>query len=317
MMAVMPRVVVVTTGGTIATAAGPDGTLRPARSGAELAAGLGVGADLAVDLEVVDLLSVDSSQLTPTDWLAVSAAVGAAASDADGVVVSHGTDTLEETALWLDLGYGGDVPVVITGAARPADDPDADGPGNLRDAVRVSVSSQARGLGVLIAFGGLVRAPLGTTKTGGPQVFGGPDPLGSVGPAALTLVESRQRPYLGAVRAAPRVDIAAAYPGADGAALDAFAAAGARGIVLEAMGAGNAGAAVLQAVSRLCAGGVPVLVSSRVPLGRVTAAYGPGRDLLDAGALMVPQLRPSQARVLLMAALGAGLPVADVVDRWG
>lgn len=309
MMIGMPNLVVITTGGTIATAAGPDGALRPVRSGADLVAGL--------DVDVVDLISVDSSQLTPEDWIRIASAVGrAASSGADGIVVTHGTDTMEETALWLDVGYDGEVPVVLTGAARAADDPQADGPANLRDALTVAASPRSRGMGVLLSFGGLVLAPLGATKFGGPAVFSG-DAVGSVSGGVFTTRADKRHPYLGRVTSAPRVDIAAAYPGADGTALDAFIAAGARAVVLEAMGAGNAGTAVLDAVARACRRGVSVAVTTRVPDGQTRAVYGPAHDLAEAGAIMVPRLRSSQARVLVMAALGAGLPVDDVVTQWG
>ncbi len=310
MMAVMPRLVIISTGGTISTGADADGVLRPARSGAQLASGL--------DAEVVDLLSLDSSALTPADWARIGSAVeDAVASGADGVVVTHGTDTMEETALWLDLTYRGGPPVVLTGAARPADDPAPDGPANLREALAVAASPQARDAGVLISFAGRVLAPLGTTKVGGPSMFGGTEPVGRVDRAAFVLTAAKERPYLASVAAPPRVDIAAAYPGADGAAIDAFAAAGARGVVLEALGLGNAGAAVVDAVGRACSAGLAVAVTTRVPGGRTSAAYGPGRDLVAAGAVMVPRLRTSQARVLLMATLAAGLPVGDVISRWG
>lgn len=311
MMSGMSRLVVLTTGGTIATSSDSDGVLRPVRSGAEL-----VG-EVDADVEVIDLMSVDSSQLRPDDWQRIVAAVtDAVAGGADGVVITHGTDSMEETSLWLDLGYDGDAPVVLTGAARAADDPDADGPANLRDALTVAASPAARETGVVVSFAGSVWEPLGTSKIGGPSVFGG-SRLGSVGNGMFVVEGKRRRPFLGHLKSTPRVDIAPAYPGADGTAIDAFVAAGARGVVVEAMGAGNAGAAVVEAVARACRQGVAVAVTTRVPGGRTRPDYGPGHDLVAAGAVMVPRLRASQARVLMMAALAAGLPVGEVVARWG
>ena len=292
MMAGMPRLVVVTTGGTISTSADGEGVLRPVHGGAELVSGL--------DAQVIDLFTLDSSQLTPAEWLRIGAAVTEAARDADGVVVTHGTDTMEETALWLELTYDGAVPVVVTGAALPADAPDADGPGNLRDALTVAASPLARDLGVLICFAGAVLPPLGTTKVGGPGLFGGRRAGGHGQRRRLPRDGQQAAGLSGRGHRCSAGGHRGGLPGCRRRRRSTRSSTRVRaGLVVEAAGAGNAGTSVVEAVRRACARGVAVAVTTRVPGGRATALYGPGHDLVRSrcgdGAAAAQQPGPGAA----------------------
>ncbi|MGY1607500.1 MULTISPECIES: asparaginase [unclassified Geodermatophilus] len=310
----MSLVTVLATGGTIATRADARGVSTAQDSGADLLARL--PGTHHPRLRVRDVLRVGSYRMTLELAHAVALAVGEELADpeVDGVVVTHGTDTTEETGYLLDLFHRDPRPVVLTGAQRPADAPDGDGPRNLADAVTVAASPAAREQGVLVAFAGRVFPARGTRKvhTLAADAFGAPDsgPLGWVRDGVLHVERAvRRREPLDLARFDPagvRVDVVACHPDADATALHAFAGAGARGLVLEATGAGNANPGICRAVRELTDAGLVVATSTRVPAGPVAALYGDGggTDLLAAGALPAGLLRPSQARVLLAVLLG-------------
>ncbi|TFV89501.1 asparaginase [Blastococcus sp. CT_GayMR16] len=309
----MPLVTVLATGGTIASRSAPDGAATAQDTGADLVAGLPLPAGVRV--QVRDVLRVGGFRMTVDRVHTVASAVAAELRDPEvtGVVVTHGTDTTEETAFFLDLFHDDARPVVVTGAQRAADAPDSDGPRNLLDAVTVAADDAARGLGVLVGFGGRLFPARGTRKshTLAADTFTNPygGALGWVYGGHVEVVTTpRRQPALELAAFDPtgvRVDVVACYPDADATALQAFAAAGARGIVLEATGAGNANPAICAAVRELTAAGVVVVTSTRVPAGPIAAIYGDGGgvDLLAAGAVPSGLLRPSQARILLAALL--------------
>lgn len=310
-----PIVVVLATGGTIASVTDPRAG-RVLQSGDAITTGLPAFADVEVRTFTVFMQS--SFALTTRHWDLLRQAVTEHLGElrVAGIVVTHGTDTLEETAFLLHLLHGDSRPVVVTGAIRPADDPDPDGPSNLRDAVIVAASASARNRGVLVVFDGLVFAAAGTRKvdTTARAAFDSPDfgPIGSVRDGHPVFApRAPSVPPLPAVSecadlSSVRVDIVAAYPGADDTALRAHAAAGARGLILEATGSGNTPPTLVSAVSELTSAGLIVVVSSRVHRGSIAPLYGGsggGRELVAAGAIPAGWMRPSQARIALMALL--------------
>jgi L-asparaginase len=308
-------VAVLGTGGTIATRRDAGGGSRASDTGARVVADVSLPVD--VDVTTEDVFIINSFLLTPSDMLQLAHAVRQTLTDAavDGVVITHGTDTMEESAYLLDLVHADDRPVVLTGAQRAADAPDRDGPRNLSDAVAVAADPKARGLGVLIVFDGQVYAARGTRKvsTLRPGAFATPDggPVGYVvdGRFVLQHGSMRSRPLeLDSVDlAGVRVDVATCYPGGDATALRAFRGAGTNGVVLQALGAGNANPEIAAEVADLTAAGVVVALSTRVDAGPVAALYGAGGavDLLHAGAVPLGTLRPPQGRILLTVLLGA------------
>jgi L-asparaginase len=303
------RVHLLATGGTIASRRTDDG-LSATTPAAELLAAAGPLPGLEVT--VSDLTTVPSFALTGADVRGLLRAVRERLADGvDGVVVTHGTDTMEESAFLADLVHDDPRPVVFTGAQRPFDAPAPDGPANLADALRVAADPAARDLGALLAFDGLVFAARGVRKveTLRGAAFGAPGrgPVLRVAGGAVVPLGRPPRPHalpLDLAADLPRVDVVACAQGSDDALLRAAVAAGAAGVVLEAFGAGNVPPPVAAAAAELVAGGVPVLVCSRVPSGPVAPLYaGGGASLARDGALFGGDLSPWQGRLLLAAAL--------------
>jgi L-asparaginase len=245
------------------------------------------------------------------DMLLVCARIHEALADPSvvGVVVTHGTDTMEETAFLADLVHDDPRPVVFTGAQRAADAEDPDGPANLARAIALAGSAEARELGVLLSFAGDVFPARGVrkTETVRSHAFGNPDYglCGSIaedGEVKLAAALPRHRALpLPEPGPACRVDLVASYPGADEAHLRASLEAGASGIVLQGTGIGNANPVLCRAVADATAAGTVVVTSTRVHAGPVMPVYGAGggKDLLAAGAIPSGFLRPSQSLVLL------------------
>ncbi|MBV8668647.1 MAG: asparaginase [Candidatus Eremiobacteraeota bacterium] len=265
-------------------------------------------------LEAESVLSLPSTHLALSDALDLARRTGAAATAGEGVVLTTGTDTMEEVAVLCGLMYGGEAPIVITGANRPGSAPGADGPANLLDAIILARAPAAAGLGVVVAFGGEVHAAMTVRKidSTGPVAFGSPTagPLGRIVEGRVWLHVTPRRPSpLPVQRLDHRVTTVITGLGDDGALLR-HAAEISDGVVLIAFGAGHLSPAVL-AVLREAAERVPVVITCRPDRSSMLfGTYGfdgAERDLRASGAICAPFLSAAAARIALLACLGAGL----------
>jgi L-asparaginase len=316
------KVVVVSTGGTIAMRPDPaTGKLVPAMSGEELVEMLGWQGPASLQLD--DFARVPSFDMHGDLALALSDRVREHCSEDEvsGVVVTHGTDTMEETVYTIDRLLDSDKPVVLTGAQHGADQADTDGPRNLRDAIRVALDPAARGRGAMIVFAGEVHAAREARKvhTSALRAFGSPGygPIGHADGEHVVFARrpDRRPPLPRPTEGMPQVDLIRLHAGSDDRFLRAAGEGGSRGIVLEGTGRGNANEQVVPGVEAAVALGVPVVVCSRCAAGRVRPVYGRGggQDLAESGALFAGDLAGPKARVLVQLALAAGVDVADAV----
>lgn len=322
----MRRVVLVATGGTIASAPTDGGGSVAGLPAQHLLEAITLPDGVTVDAE--QLFQVNSFALTIEHMTTLARRVRQVLADpaVDGVVVTHGTDTMEETAFLLGLFLDPAKPVVVTGSQRTPDQPGADGARNLRDSIAVAADAAASGLGSVIVFDGVIWAAAGTRKahTIDTSGFGSEwGPVGTVVDGAVAVTRAPAgHPLFDLDAFTPvRVDIVPTYPGVDTVALDAVVRAGAAGIVLEGMGAGNVGRPLADAVAGLIPDGIPVALSTRVANGPVAAIYGGGggADLLASGAILGGRFRAPQLRILLAVALGCcGSPAeaTEAVQRF-
>lgn len=307
-----PRVRVLSTGGTIASTAGEDGA-EPDRTGAELVRSVPRLDDIA-DLSVEQVAQHPSYDMDVATMVAVRERAGAAIADgADGIVVTHGTDTMAESAYFASLTSSLDVPVVFTGAQRRPDEVSPDGPANLLTAVRAVANERLRGPGgVYVAFDECLHDARTVEKVHASRLdaFVSPDagPVASASRSGFTFHReptSGDGPFEASVPDR-EVRIVASAAGVSRAPVDEAVAAGVDGIVVNATGLGNATAALGDAIADAVADGVAVVVASRCLGGETAAVYGGGgggETLRRHGAGFAGSLPAQKARIKLLLAL--------------
>jgi L-asparaginase len=312
----LPRVRVLATGGTIAgaqAAAGEYGYKSGEFKVEDLISAV-TGLDKLAALTGEQIVNIGSQDMNDEVWLKLAKRLNAvlAMPDVDAAVITHGTDTLEETSYFLSLVTKSDKPVVMVGSMRPATAVSADGPANLYNGVAAAIAPEAKGRGVLVSlndeihyarnavkmnttslqtFASPNRGPAGVVNTGHVEFFQRMD--SKLGPASEFSVDKLDK--------LPRVDVIYAHASMSPDLIDAAVKAGAQGLVIAGVGDGNMTAPALEAVTKAAKAGVVVVRSTRLPTGRVLRNNEVNDDKL--GLVASDELNPAKSRVLLQLAL--------------
>jgi len=304
-----PRLAIIQTGGTIGSRPDLSGKLTPDPS---------LLTDRISDLSRMDLqlhqpFTLPSPHVTPEHMHRLRDLVHELAGDVDGIVITHGTDTLEETAFYLHLTLDTEVPVVITGSMRHAREPSWDGPFNVWASANVAVDPQSRGRGALVVFGGDIFDAHTVTKvhTTALEAFGGyPGPIGRIDtlegePVLRYFARPENRLALDPPNASPRVEILTAYAGWRGEGFDE-AVRRSDGVVIAALGVGNLPPGLVPLIAGTAK---PVVLATRTDIGAILPVYGydgGGKTLAEAGAIPASFLNAFKARIKLIVLLALG-----------
>lgn len=312
----LPNIVVLATGGTIAGAASSDvqAGYTSGQVGVEQLLAAVPQAKKIANLRGEQIANIGSQDMNDSVWIKLATRVNAllAQPDVAGVVITHGTDTIEETAYFLNLVVKSMKPVVLTGSMRPSTALSADGPLNFYNAVGVAASPDAAGRGVLVVLNDWIHGAGSLTKTSTTAVQTFLSPIsGLIGTVSYGQPEFYRGPVgkntttsefsVDNNTVLPRVDIIMASENMDGAMINAAVAAGAKGIVIAGVGNGNMNKASVTAAAHAVKKGVVVVRSSRVPTGSVGRNIELDDDKL--GFIASDELNPQKARILLALAL--------------
>ena len=300
-----PQVTILTTGGTIASR-----NEAPSLEGHALIQAVPRLLDYAT-VNVEEIARTGSSRITPEIWLLIGKRINeifASNPNLSGVVVTHGTDTMEETAYYLNLVVKDDRPVVLVGSMRSADVISADGPSNLLQAVRVATKQHSKNRGVMIVLNDEINSARDAWKTDNQRVqtFSAMDRgiLGYADPDTVIFYRNPSQLHtvhsvfeLDGIESLPEVPIAIDYPGFDGSTIFQWIKRNPAGIVVQAFAGGRMSSGAADGIRAAVAGNIPVVIASRVPGGRI-----PGTPSIE-GTVLARDLPAHKARVLLMVAL--------------
>lgn len=323
-----PTVAVLTTGGTIASLRDPNtGAVRTAATADDLIA-MVPDLDAIAEVTASPQAAVNSWNMTPPMMaeLTVTAIAELVKNRVSGVVVTHGTDTVEETAMLAWMLNRTEEPIVFTAAMRNLSDAGPDGARNLRDAIRVAAAPESIDRGAVLVINESIHDARFVTKTNtvNPATFQSPHggPIGEVTAMGVRyFAPPARRNTVAGREVAGTVPIVKTWTGMDAAPFDWWLEHGIDGIVIEGSGAGNVPGEAMPGITRLVESGIPVVLSTRciggplAPIYGTGAATGGGHDLMAAGVIPASRLTSPKARIALMALLGAGMS-RDAIDAW-
>lgn len=301
-----PKVLIITTGGTIASVNG-----KPMIDGPALVQAVPTLKEYA-EIEVVAFSKIGSSQMTPDHWLRLGKSINEYLQkdkDLTGIVITHGTDTMEETAFFLNLTVRSKKPIVVVGAMRSSNEISADGPANLLNAVRVVIDEQAIGQGVLVVLNEHIAAARNVYKTHNRNVHTFQSPelgyLGFVDPDAIKIYQQVMHPHtyqtefdLSHMNQLPIVEIVQDFTGFDESILEYFLNKGVDGLIIQTFAGGRMSAGMRKGLAKVKSNQLPIVITSSVLNGRII-----GQLPLEISAIFANDLRGNKARILLMLAL--------------
>ncbi len=317
----LPHVVIVTTGGTVAMKTDEKGALVPAVSGKDLIEAVPGLAKIAT-IETTEFINIDSSQMIPKIWRDLSEKVDTilARDDVTGVVITHGTDTMEEGVFFLQSTLKSKKTVAFVGAQRSASDLSADGPANIYDAVMTVVSSESKGWGAVLVMDQYINEGRYVQKshTTNPHTFmsGQYGYLGYVvNNKVMKFHDVKKVTKVALPKTLAKVPLFNTYPGDDGSSIRHAVDDGAKGIAIAGLGAGNVSKEVFASVKYALSKNVPVVIGTRVYEGGVYPMYGSeggGSTLMKAGAFLSKDLALNKARMLLLLGVSNGMDKAQL-----
>lgn len=318
----LKRIFLLSTGGTIASAPGQDGrSVSGALPGEELLKRTGLQGQMEV--QVSSIFQKPSNAVGPQEWLALARECKrlADSGNVDGIVITHGTDTLEDTAYFLECVLDTDIPVVITGSQRVPHALGSDAYANLRHAIEVAAANEARGLGVLVSFNQSLFSANFVRKVSSFQLNGFDAPglgtLGFMDEGTLHLLQRPMRqPLLSLPEALPRVDILPVYGGADPVMVQAVLHSRPDGVVIDGIGRGHVPPEWMDVLLPALNAGMPMIVVSSTLHGPTHQTYqfkGSLHEMEEAGAVAVSHLSARKSRIRLALLLASGSVECDVL----